>query len=284
MGYYSIVIVIISVIILLAVMISLALYISANNYIKKHSSEIYEKNEPLSSECRDLASFLLKQQSTFKRYLAENGLTQTYNCSNSVLSNAENNPIKYLIKYSDLDYDIQCLEELDFCETFSEKLGIFYEKTDELYKQVSKTIPNRVCIFLPKEKFFVKICNIDLSFFPQSYPVFRFLYISPAGKSQREYKILITTDVIKEIKSELSRKLNKYSHAKVQRNTMTNDLRNAIKKRDNYTCCICGNSIYKEPNLLLEVDHIVPISKGGKTEADNLQTLCWRCNREKSNN
>lgn len=43
MGYYSIVIVIISVIILLAVMISLALYISANNYIKKHSSEIYEK-------------------------------------------------------------------------------------------------------------------------------------------------------------------------------------------------------------------------------------------------
>ena len=45
MGYYSIVIVIISVIILLAVMISLALYISANNYIKKHSSEIYEKNE-----------------------------------------------------------------------------------------------------------------------------------------------------------------------------------------------------------------------------------------------
>ena len=99
MGYYSIVIVIISVIILLAVMISLALYISANNYIKKHSSEIYEKNEPLSSECRNLASFLLKQQSTFKKYLTENGLTQTYKCSNSVLSNAENNPIKYLIKY-----------------------------------------------------------------------------------------------------------------------------------------------------------------------------------------
>ena len=44
MGYYSIVIVIISVIILLAVMISLTLYISANNYIKKHSSEIYEKS------------------------------------------------------------------------------------------------------------------------------------------------------------------------------------------------------------------------------------------------
>ena len=130
----------------------------------------------------------------------------------------------------------------------------------------------------------MKCINLKLSFLPQSYPVFRFLYISPAGKNQREYKISITTDVIKELKSELSSKLNKNSHVKTQRNAMTNDLRNAIKKRDNYTCCICGNSIYKEPNLLLEVDHIVPISKGGKTEADNLQTLCWRCNREKSNN
>ncbi|MCM1180947.1 MAG: HNH endonuclease [Clostridium sp.] len=65
---------------------------------------------------------------------------------------------------------------------------------------------------------------------------------------------------------------------------MTNDLREAIKKRDNYTCCLCGNSVYNEPNLLLEVDHIVPISKGGKTEAGNLQTLCWRCNRKKSDN
>ena len=43
------------------------------------------------------------------------------------------------------------------------------------------------------------------------------------------------------------------------------------------------NMAIEEPNLLLEVDHIVPVSKGGKTEADNLQTLCWRCNRSKSN-
>src|SRR5216683_2707298 len=32
----------------------------------------------------------------------------------------------------------------------------------------------------------------------------------------------------------------------------------------------------------LEMDHIVPVSKGGKTEESNLQTLCRRCNRAKS--
>ena len=31
------------------------------------------------------------------------------------------------------------------------------------------------------------------------------------------------------------------------------------------------------------LDHIIPVSKGGCTVEDNLQTLCWKCNRAKSN-
>ena len=34
--------------------------------------------------------------------------------------------------------------------------------------------------------------------------------------------------------------------------------------------------------ILLEIDHIIPIAKGGQTVEDNLQTLCWKCNRAKS--
>ncbi|MBS5849843.1 MAG: HNH endonuclease [Clostridium sp.] len=64
---------------------------------------------------------------------------------------------------------------------------------------------------------------------------------------------------------------------------MTNKLREHIKERDHFTCCSCGNSIYAEPNLLLEIDHIIPVSKGGHTTEENLQTLCWKCNRAKSN-
>lgn len=114
-------------------------------------------------------------------------------------------------------------------------------------------------------------------------PEFCFLYVSPAGRSERSCNIRVTPNVLQRVQSEISAKIAKEGHSKAQRNAMSNDLRAAIKKRDNYTCCLCGNSVFKEPNLLLEVDHIIPVSKGGKTEANNLQTLCWRCNRKKYN-
>jgi 5-methylcytosine-specific restriction endonuclease McrA len=64
---------------------------------------------------------------------------------------------------------------------------------------------------------------------------------------------------------------------------MTAAFRNYIKVRDEFTCRICGISTNAEPNLLLEIDHIKPVSKGGLSTETNLQTLCWRCNRTKSN-
>src|SRR5215469_7976588 len=53
-------------------------------------------------------------------------------------------------------------------------------------------------------------------------------------------------------------------------------LRSAVLVRDGGRCRRCRRAIY------LEMDHIVPVSKGGKTEESNLQTLCRRCNRAKS--
>jgi len=49
-----------------------------------------------------------------------------------------------------------------------------------------------------------------------------------------------------------------------------------IFKRDNYTCQYCGSVGGK-----LEGDHIIPISKGGTNDIENLATSCRRCNRQK---
>lgn len=63
----------------------------------------------------------------------------------------------------------------------------------------------------------------------------------------------------------------------------------AVFIRDNFTCQKCGYHEMQEerPWLpktgLLQCDHIIPLSRGGETETDNLQTLCATCNRAKGN-
>jgi hypothetical protein len=56
----------------------------------------------------------------------------------------------------------------------------------------------------------------------------------------------------------------------------------SVLARDNWTCCSCGRSS-REEGITLEVDHILPRSKGGMDDLDNLQTLCKKCNIGKSN-
>lgn len=56
----------------------------------------------------------------------------------------------------------------------------------------------------------------------------------------------------------------------------------SVLARDEWTCCSCGRTA-KETGVTLEVDHIVPRSKGGTDEMGNLQTLCKKCNIGKSN-
>lgn len=66
-----------------------------------------------------------------------------------------------------------------------------------------------------------------------------------------------------------------------QRTHIPRGLRHEVFKRDNYTCQECGAT--KEDGAKLHIDHIIPVSKGGTDELDNLQTLCDKCNLNKSN-
>lgn len=121
--------------------------------------------------------------------------------------------------------------------------------------------------------------NIDEGVLTVEY---KFSYTSRGGMAQRSFTVPMTEDTIVELIRVLESKLTASAFAKAQRTLMTKKLREFIKNRDNFTCCNCGNSIHVEPNLLLEIDHIIPVAKGGYTVEENLQTLCWKCNRSKS--
>lgn len=51
-----------------------------------------------------------------------------------------------------------------------------------------------------------------------------------------------------------------------------------VMKQDGFQCVLCGNS---GKDAQLEIDHITPVASGGTNLKNNLQTLCFKCNRGK---
>lgn len=105
-------------------------------------------------------------------------------------------------------------------------------------------------------------------------------YTSPQGRNHRvksqQYPLSeIEKAIEKKEHNHLQQVLYKAS-TQYERSRMTPTLRYAVMQRDRFRCQICGAS--QEDGVRLHVDHIFPISKGGKTEMANLRTLCETCN------
>ncbi|EPB3353881.1 HNH endonuclease [Escherichia coli] len=63
------------------------------------------------------------------------------------------------------------------------------------------------------------------------------------------------------------------------RSGITKKIRFEVFKRDGFKCQYCGSSA---PDVILHVDHINPVSKGGDNDMMNLITSCDSCNGGKS--
>lgn len=210
----------------------------------------------------------------------------TYQCSSTVCKNAQAQPFKYLCKYFDLKPNEETLNRIE--EVFNN-----FSAVEEGKKLLEKEQNDILKGYYPELPYFVKNYDIErfirrlgfktIDFSDVYYPRYRFLYVSPGGNSTIEANITLDLRNLSDYIEYLSGVIKFRKSVEGQRALMTPKLREYIKKRDNYTCQHCGLSVKDEPNLLLEIDHIIPLSKGGLTNTDNLQTLCWRCNRKKGN-
>ncbi len=63
-----------------------------------------------------------------------------------------------------------------------------------------------------------------------------------------------------------------------ERKALGNAVRFSVFERDGFKCQYCGS---QPPSVVLQVDHVVPVSKGGGNELDNLVASCTNCNAGK---
>ena len=209
---------------------------------------------------------------------------RTHHCSASVCKNASIQPIKYFCKYFDVEKNEETLSNfekvLNDFTSVEEGIILLQRDRDMILSSISKSIPYIIQLF-SKNRLVNKLGFEAIDFNDLYIPVFTFQYVSAGGNSSSKCDIKLSVENLNKLINYLNDAIKWRKSVAGQRALMTSKLREIIKERDNYTCCNCSLSIEDEQNLLLEIDHIIPVSKGGLTSENNLQTLCWRCNRTK---
>jgi HNH endonuclease len=268
----------------------IAAVVHEHNEIATYTSEIrangsFQLGASKTGAQAHLATFENTSRHAYRRdrNVADYAAANVHNCSLQVARNASSDPLKYLIKYFNIKATEDTMEDLEGVgESVSRLEGAVANlgrREDEISRAVNP--PAFILKHYPDE--FMKQVGVHLTPITVPYPEFRFEYVSAAGNSSQRTLITLNTSTIDALIALLSVKIRFAKSAAGQRALMTAKLRGFIKEHDHHTCQQCSASIAVEPNLLLEVDHVIPVSRGGLSVIENLQTLCWRCNRTKSN-
>ncbi len=273
-----------------AVRDEIASVVQEHNEISDYVQEIREKRHfTVGRSTTGLNSHLAESKNTSSwgykrdRHVAEYGSEFVHNAGLQVVRNAAADPIKYLMKYFEIPAAEEKLSEVEELGESVSRLENAVQNLKNREADIATTVspPSYITRFFLKE--FQEKIGLSIPPLEIPYPIYKFQYVSAGGNSSQETKIKLDSATIDSLIETMSEKIKFKKSAAGQRSLMTATFRNYIKTRDDFACKYCSVSISKEPNLLLEVDHIVPVSKGGLSVEANLQTLCWRCNRTKSN-
>ena len=204
-----------------------------------------------------------------------------HNASLQVVRNASMDPIKYLMKYFAIKANQEMLAEVQRVAQDVSRLEDAVHNVQEREAGIVALINPPAFIINRYADEFWNLVGVYLSPITVPYQNYRFQYTSAGGNSGQAVDINLDTPTLDALSDLLVEKIRWAKSAAGQRALMTARLRGWIKDRDGHACLQCGVSVAAEPHLLLEIDHIIPVSKGGLSDPDNLQTLCWRCNRKK---
>lgn len=207
-----------------------------------------------------------------------------YDCSRQVCDNARKEPFKYICKYFNIKADEDTLGRfetiLNNFEAAEDGKTALKADRENILTSIQNDIPVLIRYFA-KDQLEKNLGFEPVDFTTVYFPQYVFRYTSSGGNAATQCEVVMDIDNLNRFVAYLADKIKFSKSAAGQRALMTSRLRQQIKERDHYTCRACGVSTNQEPHLLLEIDHIIPVSKGGLTTEDNLQTLCWRCNRSK---
>lgn len=243
-------------------------YSIIKKHIKKEEIEVINKSDKIKKLNEINKKYNFKKITNCKRKIIEREFSRKslYNVKSIdiIRYNIENNIDFIRTDIENAIYNIKMLD--DYNKEVNKLTLIKSNNTSKKFNKIENRIFNK--LIYKKEDFLI---NVKLIVY----------YRSNSGKINENIKTLITFLELVNIYNAWQQG-NKYCETqKRERRIMNDDIRYNVLKRDNFQCQLCGATA--KDGAKLHVDHIIPVSKGGKTIMSNLQTLCDRCNIGKSN-
>lgn len=268
----------------------IASFVSEHNDVAQYTAELRSTGSfQVGGSSSGAQAHLARSQNTSHwnyrrdRNIANYHARNVHNCSLQVVRNASADPLKYVMKYFNLKADEPTLGEVERLSESIVRLEGAVSNLQQREASITQSFgPPRFILKHYRQEFMSQV-GVEVAPLTVPYPVYVFEYVSAGGNSSQRATVTFNSPTIDALIETLGQKIRWRKSAAGQRALMTAKLRGSIKSRDSHTCRHCAVSLADEPHLLLEVDHIVPVSKGGLSTPENLQTLCWRCNRHKSN-
>ena len=259
---------IINISLLLCLLPIMVYYSIIKKHIKKVETEVINKSDKIKKLNEINKKYSFKKITNCKRKIKEREFSRKslYNVKSIdiIRYNIENNIDFIRTDIENAIYNIKMLD--DYNKEVNKLTLIKSNNTSKKFNKIENRIFNK--LIYKKEYFLI---NVKLIVY----------YRSNSGKINENKKTLITFLELVNIYN-VWQQGNKYCETqKRERRIMNDDIRYNVLKRDNFQCQLCGATA--KDGAKLHVDHIIPVSKGGKTIMSNLQTLCDRCNIGKSN-
>lgn len=195
----------------------------------------------------------------------------------------------------ELSYGKKRIEEAnrDIKIVVKENIEIYKNKIDIINKYILEYIDSGKTLLEPCFIPFEIDCNggypdnspkkVYEYFFGSIYKKFIYnnkIYFVDGVQDEDKCKLLIMDSCDAE-RRKFERLKNKFSgnkEEKSNRQKIPESVRIEVWRRDQGCCALCGS------RESLEYDHIIPVSRGGSNTARNIELLCEKCNRSKSNN
>ena len=246
--------------------------VADHNDVSRYASEIrangsFEIGASETGAYAHLATFESTGHRNYQRdrHVANYGDPNEHNCSLQVVRNASADPLKYLMKYFGIRPDEATLADV---ENVSETIARLQDAVDNLRQReasITRSISPPAFILQHYKDEFIKRVGVELPPIRIPYPVYTFKYVSPGGNSAEQTVVTLDTPTLDALIETLGEKIRFRRSAAGQRALMTTRLRELIKERDGHTCQnpACRMSLALQSHLLLEVDHIIPVSRGG---------------------